>query len=61
MISLSLNPAEAELLMRILELYNAELHKAAAGAPGTALDQRRQAEEPLLKDLIGQLAAQPLT
>lgn len=61
MLTLTLNPAAAELLMRILELYLEELRKAAAGAAGGDLDHRRQREEPMLKDLLGQLAAQPLT
>jgi len=58
MLPLALNPQEAQLLTRILELYLEELRKAAAGATDPDLAARRQREEPLLRDLIGQLAAQ---
>ena len=58
MLPLTLNPQEAQLLTRILELYLEELRKAAAGAADPDLAARRQREEPLLRDLISQLAAQ---
>jgi hypothetical protein len=58
MLPLTLNPQEAQLLTRILELYLEELRKAAAGATDADLAARREREEPLLRDLISQLAAQ---
>lgn len=58
MLPLTLNPQEAQLLTRILELYLEELRKAAAGATDADLAARLEREEPLLRDLISQLAAQ---
>jgi hypothetical protein len=58
MLPLTLNPQEAQLLTRILELYLEELRKAAADASDPDIAARRAREEPLLRDLISQLAAQ---
>lgn len=61
MLPLTLNPAESELLTRILEMYLEELRNAAAGSASAEIESRRQREEPMLRDLLGQLAASHTT
>ncbi|HWZ27004.1 MAG TPA: hypothetical protein VNX15_00485 [Gemmatimonadales bacterium] len=53
MLTLNVNPDQAALLTRILDLYFSELKKAGAS---TEVAHRLAEEGPLLRDLLEQLA-----
>jgi len=55
MLALQINRDEAALLTRILDLYAAELKRAAADASRRDLVTRLQQEQPLLRDVLAQL------
>jgi len=55
MLALHINRDEAALLTRILDLYAAELKRAAADASRRDLVTRLQQEQPLLRDVLAQL------
>jgi len=55
MLALNLNRDEAALLTRIVELYAAELKKAAADGSLRDLVARLEQEHPLLRDVLAQL------
>ena len=58
MFVLQLNHDEGELLTRILDVYAAELKKAAADGSRSDLMTRFKREQPLLKDVLAQLVSQ---
>ena len=55
MLALNLNRDEAALLTRIVELYAAELKKAAADGSRRDLVARLEQEHALLRDVLAQL------
>lgn len=57
MLALHINRDEAALLTRILDVYAAELKRAAADANRKDLVMRMQREEPLLRDVLAQLVS----
>ena len=57
MLALNLNRDEAALLTRIVELYAAELKKAAADGGRGDLVARLAREQPLLRDMLAQLVS----
>jgi len=58
MLALNLNRDEAALLTRILDVYTAELKRAAADGGRSDLATRLQREQPLLRDVLAQLVSQ---
>jgi hypothetical protein len=58
MLALQLNHDEAALLTRILDVYAAELKRAATDGSRSDLTTRLQREQPLLRDLLAQLVSQ---
>jgi hypothetical protein len=58
MLALQLNHDEAALLTRILDVYAAELKRAATDGGRSDLTTRLQREQPLLRDLLAQLVSQ---
>jgi hypothetical protein len=58
MLVLNLNNDEAALLTRIVDLYAAELKKAAADPNRRDLTILGQRELPLLRDVLSQLVSQ---
>jgi len=58
MLVLNLNNDEAALLTRIVDLYAAELKKAAADPNRRDLTILGQRELPLLRDVLAQLVSQ---
>jgi len=57
MLALNLNRDEAALLTRIVDVYAAELKKAAADGGRNDLAIRLQREQPLLRDVLAQLVS----
>ena len=58
MLVLHLNHDEGALLTRILDLYAAELKKAALDGARSDLTAQLKREQPLLKDVLAQLVSQ---
>jgi hypothetical protein len=58
MLVLHLNDDEGALLTRILDLYAAELKKAATDGSRSDLITQLKREQPLLKDVLAQLVSQ---
>ena len=58
MLVLHLNHDEGALLTRILDLYAAELKKAAADGSRSDLTTQLRREQPLLRDVLAQLVSQ---
>lgn len=58
MLVLHLNHDEGALLTRILDLYAAELKKAAADGSRSDLSAQLKREHPLLRDVLAQLVSQ---
>ena len=57
MLALNINRDEAALLTRILDVYAAELKRAAADGSRSDLVTRLQQEQPLLRDVLAQLVS----
>ena len=57
MLALNINRDEAALLTRIVDVYAAELKKAAADGGRNDLAIRLQREQPLLRDVLAQLVS----
>ena len=58
MLVLHLNDDEGALLTRIVDLYAAELKKAATDGSRSDLITQLKREQPLLKDVLAQLVSQ---
>lgn len=58
MLALQINRDEAALLTRILDLYAAELRRAAADGSRRDLATKLAQEQPLLRDVLAQLVSQ---
>lgn len=58
MLDLRINRDEAALLTRILDLYAAELKRAAADGGRNDLATKLAQEQPLLRDVLAQLVSQ---
>jgi hypothetical protein len=58
MLALHINRDEAALLTRILDVYAAELKRAASDGSRRDLATRLQQEQPMLRDVLAQLVSQ---